>query len=72
MTDASTKLLMLRNLRNELLQESDWVVIKAQETSTSVPSDWKTYRQKLRDITKTYKSIHDKGFAFPTKPTDAE
>ena len=40
MTDASTKLLMLRNLRNELLQESDWVVIKAQETSTSIPSAW--------------------------------
>ena len=70
MTDASTKLLMLRNLRNELLQESDWVVIKAQETSTSIPSAWITYRQKLRDITKTYKSIHDEGFAFPTKPTD--
>ena len=72
MTDASTKLSMLRNLRNELLQESDWVVIKAQETSTSIPSAWITYRQKLRDITKTYKSIHDKGFAFPTKPTDTE
>ena len=72
MTDASTKLLMLRNLRNELLQESDWVVIKAQETSTSIPSAWITYRQKLRDITKTYQSIHDEGFVFPTKPVDTE
>ena len=70
MTDSETKLLMLRNLRNELLQESDWVVIKAQETSTSIPSDWTTYRQKLRDITKTYQSIHDKDFVFPTKPTE--
>mgnify|MGYP001430362791 CR=1 FL=1 len=72
MTDASTKLLMLRNIRNELLQESDWVVIKAQETSTSIPSAWTKYRQELRDITKTYKSMDDKGFAFPTKPTDTE
>ena len=72
MTDASTKLSMLRKLRNELLQESDWVVIKAQETSTSIPSAWATYRQKLRDITNTYQSIHDKGFTFPTKPTDTE
>ena len=63
---------MLRNLRNELLQESDWVVIKAQETNTAVPSDWITYRQKLRDITKTYQSIHDEGFVFPTKPTDTD
>mgnify|MGYP003110548277 FL=1 len=70
MTDSETKLSMLRKLRNELLQESDWVVIKAQETSTSIPSDWTTYRQKLRDITKTYQSIHDKDFVFPTKPTE--
>ena len=72
MSLSETKLLMLRNLRNELLQESDWVVIKAQETNTAVPSDWITYRQKLRDITKTYQSIHDDGFVFPTKPTDTD
>tara|TARA_B100000519_G_C13975724_1_gene312121 strand:+ start:240 stop:458 length:219 start_codon:yes stop_codon:yes gene_type:complete len=72
MSLSETKLLMLRNLRNELLQESDWVVIKAQETNTAVPSDWITYRQKLRDITKTYQSIHDEGFVFPTKPTDTD
>ena len=72
MTDSETKLSMLRKLRNELLQESDWVVIKAQETSTSIPSAWTKYRQELRDITKTYKSMDDKGFAFPTKPTDTE
>ena len=62
----------LRMERDLLLNESDWVVIKAQETNTSIPSAWATYRQKLRDITNTYQSIHDEGFAFPTKPTDAE
>ena len=31
---------------------------------------WKKYRQDLRDITKTYKSMQDKGFTFPTKPTE--
>ena len=31
---------------------------------------WKKYRQDLRDITKTYKSMQDKGFAFPTKPME--
>ena len=40
MSLSETKLLMLRNLRNELLQESDWVVIKAQENNTAIPSDW--------------------------------
>jgi len=62
----------LRMERDLLLNESDWVVIKAQETSTSIPLAWTKYRQELRDITKTYKSMDDKGFAFPTKPTDAE
>ena len=68
----SAELNKLRMERNLLLNESDWVVIKAQETSTSIPSDWKTYRQKLRDITNTYQSMDDEGFAFPTKPTDTE
>ena len=50
---------MLRNLRNELLQESDWVGVRALEASLSngsipsIPLEWKTYRQELRDITKT-------------------
>lgn len=68
----SSNLNKLRMERDLLLNESDWVVIKAQETNTSIPSAWATYRQKLRDITNTYQSIHDEGFAFPTKPTDAE
>ena len=29
---------------------------------------WKKYRQELRDITKTYKSMEDKGFSFPEEP----
>ena len=62
----------LRMERDLLLNESDWVVIKAQETSTSIPLAWTKYRQELRDITKTYESMDDKDFKFPTKPTDAE
>ena len=56
--------------RDELLNESDWVVVKAQETNITIPSEWKTYRQALRDITKTFSSIRDKNFKFPDKPTD--
>ena len=64
------KLSMLRNERDRLLKQSDWVVIKEKEQSNSVSNftDWKTYRQELRDITKTYQSMNDKDFAFPTKP----
>lgn len=75
MTNAETKLLMLRNLRNELLNESDWIVTKSLEAGVVVPNEWKTYRQELRDLTKKFKSIDEKdekgnatGFKFPDKP----
>ena len=75
MTDTETKLLMLRNLRNELLNESDWIVTKSLEAGVAVPDEWKTYRQELRDLTKKFKSIDEKdekgnatGFKFPDKP----
>tara|TARA_X000000368_G_scaffold84958_3_gene64353 strand:+ start:1574 stop:1786 length:213 start_codon:yes stop_codon:yes gene_type:complete len=64
------ELLKLRDDRNALLRGSDWVVIKALENSSTVTSAWKTYRQELRDITKTFKSMSDKDFKFPTKPTE--
>ena len=68
MSNAETKLLMLRNLRNELLNESDWIVTKSLEAGVAVPDEWKTYRQELRDITKKFKSIDETGFKFPDKP----
>ena len=75
MSNAETKLLMLRNLRNELLNESDWIVTKSLEAGVVVPEEWRTYRQELRDLTKKFKSIDEKdekgnatGFKFPDKP----
>ena len=60
----------LRLQRNNLLSQSDWVVIKEREEGGSVSNfaDWKTYRQALRDITKTYKSL-DK-VKWPTAPSE--
>lgn len=58
----------LRSERNQMLASSDWVVVKAQETGTDVPSSWITYRQELRDITKTYKTLEE--VKWPTKPSD--
>ena len=37
--------------RNQLLQETDWLVIKAMDTGTPIAPAWQTYRQQLRDIT---------------------
>tara|TARA_Y100000287_G_scaffold17819_1_gene12419 strand:+ start:296 stop:535 length:240 start_codon:yes stop_codon:yes gene_type:complete len=78
MTDLSkseTKLLMLRNLRNELLQESDWTQMPDSQLSEEKKTEWQKYRQELRDITKKFSSIDEKdesgndtGFKFPDKP----
>jgi len=56
----------LRRQRNILLAETDWMA----NSDVTMSSAWKTYRQELRDITKTFKSINDKDFKFPTKPTE--
>ena len=40
----------LKNTRDRFLSESDWVITKAKETGTNIPSGWKTYRQALRDL----------------------
>ena len=60
------ELQFLRNERNILLKETDYLAL----SDVTMSDAWKKYRQDLRDITKTYKSMQDKGFAFPTKPTE--
>ena len=59
--ESGTKLNALRHQRDLLLQQSDWIVIREREEGGSVSNftDWKKYRQELRDITKTYKSLDD-------------
>ena len=51
----SNELEALRIHRNRLLQQSDWTVMPDSPLSDSKKSEWKTYRQELRDITKTAK-----------------
>ena len=56
----------LRNIRNILLAQTDYMG----NSDVTMSAKWKTYRQELRDITKTFKSMSDKDFKFPTKPTE--
>lgn len=56
----------VREERNRLLAETDWVVIKANESGTPVSDEWKNYRQALRDITTTFQNAND--VVFPDKP----
>ena len=68
--EAERKLNRVREERNAKLTETDWVVIKEREEGGSVSNfaDWKKYRQELRDITNTYKSLED--VKWPTAPSE--
>ena len=57
----------VRAERDKLLAETDWIVIKAKETSTNIPTATKTYRQELRDISSADGFPHT--MTWPTKPS---
>ena len=63
---AERHLLKLRSVRNELLAETDYMALG----DVTMSDAWKKYRQELRDITKTFKSMKDKDFKFPEKPME--
>jgi hypothetical protein len=56
----------IRTQRDRLLQETDWIVIKAKETGTNLSAALKTYRQELRDITTQEGFPHT--ITWPEKP----
>jgi len=62
--EAALKLRVLRGQRDYLLAQTDWWVLP-DRTATAEQT---AYRQALRDITDTYSSMDDDGFAWPTKP----
>ena len=50
----------LRNRRDRLLYKSDWIIIRAKERGTNIPTAWKTYRQALRDLPDNVAQTHHK------------
>tara|TARA_Y100001938_G_scaffold149559_1_gene236799 strand:- start:61 stop:345 length:285 start_codon:yes stop_codon:yes gene_type:complete len=60
------RMALLRNKRNILLAETDWMG----NSDVTMSNDWKTYRQALRDITKTEPvDMALSNITFPTKPS---
>tara|TARA_R100000329_G_scaffold38153_2_gene35985 strand:+ start:1424 stop:1714 length:291 start_codon:yes stop_codon:yes gene_type:complete len=64
--NAEKQLEYLRFERNRLLSETDWMA----SSDYNMTDAQKKYRQDLRDITKTFRSMSDKDFKFPEKPTE--
>jgi hypothetical protein len=63
---AAEPLNQVREVRNQKLAETDWVVTMHKELGTNIPTAWKTYRQALRDITDDATSLDD--VTWPEKP----
>ena len=70
----------LRKERNTLLQNSDWTQASDSPLSNSKKAEWATYRQSLRDLTKTaspkigtqapyLSSLDPSSVTFPEKPS---
>jgi hypothetical protein len=57
---------VMRQDRNAMLAESDFIVLRAYESGSQVPQAWVDYRQALRDIT-THPRFPE-GFPWPVKP----
>jgi len=70
----------LREMRDNLLAESDWT--QSRDVTLSNDADWKTYRQALRDLPSTVSSkftnqvitatsapVDMSSITFPTKPS---
>lgn len=69
---AAEPLRLLRQQRNQLLQQSDWRMVSDYPGANQ--TDWQTYRQALRDITTQTPSLdvdgNLTGITWPTPPTD--
>ena len=72
--DAAEAMKLLREERNVLLSETDWMVIKSQETGVAMSNAWKTYRQALRDLpassTPTLDANYELDLSSVTWPTE--
>lgn len=61
-----TQIKLVREKRNELLNETDWMG----NSDVTMSSDWTTYRQNLRDITNGVDTVEKiNNITWPTKPS---
>ena len=74
--DSAEAIRLLREERNQLLSETDWVVARSTETGVAIPNDWKTYRQALRDLPASsspqldsYYDLDLTSVTWPTEPS---
>ena len=74
--DSAEAMRLLREVRNQLLSETDWMIVKSTETGVAMSNDWKTYRQALRDLPANsspsldeYYELNFSSVTWPTEPS---
>jgi len=74
--DAAEPMRLLREERDVLLFETDWMVTRSIETGVAISDAWKTYRQALRDLPASsspslnqYYDLDFSSVTWPTKPS---
>ena len=61
----------LRQKRNKLLQECDWIELNNAPLTSSKKTEWQTYRTKLRDLSNGLDTVDKvKAVTWPTKPSE--
>ena len=59
----------LRQQRNKLLQECDWIELNNVPLTSTKKTEWQTYRTNLRNITNDLTTVDEVNVVvFPTKP----
>ena len=56
----------IREERNQLLKDSDYIMVSDAPITTEKKEEWETYRQALRDIPQDYDSPNE--VVYPDKP----
>jgi hypothetical protein len=56
----------VRKQRNQLLKDSDYIMVSDAPITTEKKEEWTTYRQSLRDIPQTFSNPDD--VTYPDKP----
>ena len=60
----------LRENRNKLLQECDWIELNNAPLTSNKKTEWQTYRTNLRNITNGLTTVEEvNAVEFPTKPS---
>lgn len=62
----------LRKTRNDLLNESDIIILRCYEEFKDIHPDVKTYRQQLRDLPNSIKNIEEFSGSYPKLPNSVD